>query len=187
MNQKQCRKALHTSLCCVSDGFRYACSFSERHQTMRHRNSQSEVIASDWSYPSLDSILQIPLNISYLFSPCPLVQISPLNKQKRMSNRGVSRMSLLGLTARQWYSILLDITVAQLLSLNIFRNAHYSPHSHPGLTTHLILSGTFTVCYPDDDPNKKETFGPGARIDIPARKIHEAWMGAEGCTYVIGE
>jgi hypothetical protein len=54
------------------------------------------------------------------------------------------------------------------------------------LTTHLILSGSFTVAYPDDGP-EKETFGPGARIDVPARKVHEVWMGGEGCTYVIGE
>ncbi|KAI0073409.1 hypothetical protein K474DRAFT_1603392 [Panus rudis PR-1116 ss-1] len=66
-------------------------------------------------------------------------------------------------------------------------NAHYQPHSHSGLTTHLILSGQFTVCYPQDDPGKKETFGPGARIDVPAGKVHEVWMGEEGCTYVIGE
>jgi len=67
-------------------------------------------------------------------------------------------------------------------------NAHYQPHCHDGLTTHLILTGTFTVTYPNDEPlGKKETFGPGARIDVPARKIHEVWMGDEGCTYVIGE
>ena len=67
------------------------------------------------------------------------------------------------------------------------RHAHYPPHRHGGLTTHLILSGDFTVCYPEDAPDKKETFGPGARIDVPAGKVHEVWMGKEGCTYVIGE
>ena len=67
------------------------------------------------------------------------------------------------------------------------RYAHYPPHRHSGLTTHLILSGEFTVCYPEDDPNKKETFGPGARIDVPANKSHEVWMGKDGCKYVIGE
>ncbi|PCH39540.1 hypothetical protein WOLCODRAFT_85854 [Wolfiporia cocos MD-104 SS10] len=64
---------------------------------------------------------------------------------------------------------------------------HYNPRSHPGLTTHLILSGKFTVTYPQEDPNKKETFGPGARIDVPAGRVHEVWIGEEGCTYVIGE
>lgn len=56
-----------------------------------------------------------------------------------------------------------------------------------GLTTHLILEGELTVCYPDDDPGKKETFGPGARIDIDAGRVHEVWVGNRGCTYVIGE
>ncbi|KAH9939176.1 hypothetical protein B0H21DRAFT_698505 [Amylocystis lapponica] len=66
-------------------------------------------------------------------------------------------------------------------------NYHYRPHSHHGLTTHLILSGEFTVTYPQDDPTKKASFGPGARIDVPAEKVHEVWIGAAGCTYVIGE
>ncbi|KAI0746630.1 hypothetical protein C8Q80DRAFT_1271495 [Daedaleopsis nitida] len=66
-------------------------------------------------------------------------------------------------------------------------HAHYPPHKHGGLTTHLILSGEFTVTYPVEEPGKKETFGSGARIDVPAGKVHEVWMGKNGCTYVIGE
>ncbi|KAF3390274.1 hypothetical protein F1880_008980 [Penicillium rolfsii] len=70
---------------------------------------------------------------------------------------------------------------------------YYSPHSHGGLTTHLIRRGTFTVTYPEENATlhngevKKETFGPGARIDVPAGKVHEVWIGDEGCEYVIGE
>ena len=67
------------------------------------------------------------------------------------------------------------------------RNAHYPPHTHSGLTTHLILKGEFVVTYPDDTNPTKETFGPGARIDVDADRRHEVWMGKEGCTYVIGE
>ena len=46
-----------------------------------------------------------------------------------------------------------------------------------------------TITYPDEDPKreKKETFGVGARLDVPAGKLHEVWMGDAGCTYVIGE
>jgi hypothetical protein len=67
------------------------------------------------------------------------------------------------------------------------RNAHYPPHSHSGLTTHLIRRGTFVVTYPKDENPTKEMFGVGARVDVPAGKVHEVWMGAEGCEYVIGE
>ncbi|KAJ5377705.1 uncharacterized protein N7496_005114 [Penicillium cataractarum] len=73
------------------------------------------------------------------------------------------------------------------------RNGYYSPHSHGGLTTHLIRQGSFTITYPEDNANlhngevKKVTFGPGARIDVPAGKVHEVWIGDEGCEYVIGE
>jgi hypothetical protein len=72
-------------------------------------------------------------------------------------------------------------------------NAHYSPHSHSGLTTHLIRQGSFTITYPEDNANlhngevKKQTFGVGERIDVPAGKVHEVWIGDQGCEYVIGE
>lgn len=48
-----------------------------------------------------------------------------------------------------------------------------------------------TVTYPEDNEKngdvKKETFGVGARVDVPAGKLHEVWIGDEGCEYVIGE
>ncbi|OAL25349.1 hypothetical protein AYO22_05226 [Fonsecaea multimorphosa] len=58
--------------------------------------------------------------------------------------------------------------------------AHYPPHSHSGLTTHLIRRGSLTITYPEDVSPTKETFGVGARIDVPAGKLHEVWMGEEG-------
>ncbi|KAJ0426116.1 hypothetical protein BJY00DRAFT_307619 [Aspergillus carlsbadensis] len=72
-------------------------------------------------------------------------------------------------------------------------NAYYPPHTHGGLTTHLIRRGTLTITYPDDNAKLhngrvvKETFGAGARVDVPANKRHEVWVGEEGCEYVIGE
>jgi len=66
-------------------------------------------------------------------------------------------------------------------------NAHYPPHKHEGLTTHLIVRGQFTITYPKDPFPTKETFGPGGRIDVDANKVHEVWVGEEGCTYVVGE
>jgi len=66
-------------------------------------------------------------------------------------------------------------------------NAHYPPHAHAGSTTHLIRAGSLTITYPRDADPGKETFGVGARIDVPAGKVHEVWMGDEGCEYVIGE
>ncbi|EJT70429.1 hypothetical protein GGTG_11453 [Gaeumannomyces tritici R3-111a-1] len=66
-------------------------------------------------------------------------------------------------------------------------NAYYSPHTHNGLTTHLILKGQLTIMYPGDDAPEKETFGVGSRIDVDAGRVHEVWIGDGGCTYVIGE
>jgi hypothetical protein len=67
------------------------------------------------------------------------------------------------------------------------RNAHYSPHSHAGLTTHLILSGSLTIKYPREPNAEKVTYGVGDRVDVDACKLHEVWIGSKGCTYVIGE
>jgi hypothetical protein len=55
------------------------------------------------------------------------------------------------------------------------------------MTTHLILNGSITYRYPNDAESKKETIGAGARWDVDANKVHEVWVGKEGCTYVIGE
>jgi len=44
-----------------------------------------------------------------------------------------------------------------------------------------------TITYPKDDKPEKTTYGVGDRIDVAADRVHEVWMGKEGCTYVIGE
>ncbi|BDD63483.1 hypothetical protein MAP00_008367 [Monascus purpureus] len=73
------------------------------------------------------------------------------------------------------------------------RNAYYAPHRHSNVTTHLILRGSMTITYPEDNKTlyngeiRKETHGVGARIDVPAGKLHEVWIGKDGCEYVIGE
>ncbi|OAA46983.1 Cupin, RmlC-type [Metarhizium rileyi] len=66
-------------------------------------------------------------------------------------------------------------------------NAHYPPHSHPGLTTHLVLAGEMTLWYPNESRREKATYGVGSRVDVEAGRVHEVWMGEQGCTYVIGE
>lgn len=66
-------------------------------------------------------------------------------------------------------------------------NYHYAPHSHAGLTTHLVLAGEMTLWYPDEADREKVTYGVGSRVDVDAGRVHEVWMGPQGCTYVIGE
>ncbi|EXJ56613.1 hypothetical protein A1O7_06957, partial [Cladophialophora yegresii CBS 114405] len=60
------------------------------------------------------------------------------------------------------------------------RHAHYPPHSHRGLTTHLIRRGSLTITFPNDPNPTRETFGVGSRVDVPGGKVHEVWMGEEG-------
>ncbi|KAI1434837.1 hypothetical protein GGR50DRAFT_379351 [Xylaria sp. CBS 124048] len=69
-------------------------------------------------------------------------------------------------------------------------NTYYSPHSHEGLTTHLIVDGQLTISYPqdtEDDASSKTTYSAGDRVDVDARRVHEVWIGPRGCTMVIGE
>lgn len=67
------------------------------------------------------------------------------------------------------------------------RGFHYAPHSHASLTTHLIVAGELTLWYPNETSQQRVTYGPGSRVDVEAGRVHEVWVGDEGCTYVIGE
>lgn len=38
-----------------------------------------------------------------------------------------------------------------------------------------------------DTGKRKRTHGAGERVDVPAGVVHEVWIGARGCSYVVGE
>lgn len=70
----------------------------------------------------------------------------------------------------------------------------YAPHSHAGLTTHVILRGQLSIAYPrdgdgngDGDAEQRTVYGEGERLDVEAGRVHEVWVGGGGCTYVVGE
>lgn len=44
-----------------------------------------------------------------------------------------------------------------------------------------------TVSYPEETPGKKEVCSKGEWLDVDKGRVHEVWIGPEGCTYVIGE
>ena len=55
-----------------------------------------------------------------------------------------------------------------------------------------------TISYPEDGDERpegkkkekekeKKTFGVEERVDVEAGRVHEVWMGGEGCEYVVGE
>ncbi|KAL1923149.1 uncharacterized protein VTP21DRAFT_9525 [Calcarisporiella thermophila] len=62
-------------------------------------------------------------------------------------------------------------------------NAHYPPHVHSTETTHLILEGELTLAM----NGQTRTFVAGDRADVGAQELHEAWMGPNGCRYLVGE
>ena len=94
-------------------------------------------------------------------------------------------MSSHGPTARKTLrSLIIDLTLYTNVQT---RSYHYRPHSHRGLTTHLVVRGELTITYPEDEAPTKTTHSVGDRVDVAAGRIHEVWVGPEGCTYVIGE
>lgn len=60
---------------------------------------------------------------------------------------------------------------------------HYPPHTHPIVTAHVILSGSMELTLDE----QRHALKPGDRFDVPANDLHEARIGPDGCTYVIGE
>jgi mannose-6-phosphate isomerase-like protein (cupin superfamily) len=62
-------------------------------------------------------------------------------------------------------------------------HAHYSDHTHAGLTAHIILDGEMTLTM----DGKSQTFRVGDRCDVPAGGVHSAKMGPSGCRYLVGE
>jgi mannose-6-phosphate isomerase-like protein (cupin superfamily) len=62
-------------------------------------------------------------------------------------------------------------------------NAFYPEHTHDTETAHIILSGEMTLTM----NGRAETHRAGGRCDVPAKAVHSAKMGSNGCRYLIGE
>ncbi|MBI4151187.1 AraC family ligand binding domain-containing protein [Candidatus Woesearchaeota archaeon] len=59
----------------------------------------------------------------------------------------------------------------------------YPEHAHPTKTVQIVLQGTMWVTL----NREKVLLTRGKRLDIPANAIHDAKMGMDGCSYVVGE
>jgi mannose-6-phosphate isomerase-like protein (cupin superfamily) len=62
-------------------------------------------------------------------------------------------------------------------------NAFYPEHTHDTETAHIILSGEMTLTM----NGRAKTYRKGGRCDVPAKAVHSAKMGPNGCRYMIGE
>jgi hypothetical protein len=62
-------------------------------------------------------------------------------------------------------------------------NAFYLDHSHSSITAHIVLEGEITVT----SEGLTKTYRRGDRFDVPARTVHSANIGINGCRYIIGE
>lgn len=59
----------------------------------------------------------------------------------------------------------------------------YKLHTHPVTVAHIVLSGHMRLVM----EGKVNLLHPGDRLDVPAEVEHEAEIGGEGCTYMIGD
>lgn len=58
----------------------------------------------------------------------------------------------------------------------------YPPHAHTGKVTLCIVSGSVTF-----SGGFEKTLVAGDIFDVPVGVLHTATVGADGCTYVVGE
>jgi len=72
---------------------------------------------------------------------------------------------------------------SDVYTANDSQNLFYPEHTHSELTAHIILKGEMTLVVEGETHNLK----PGDRCDVPAKAVHSAKMGTEGCVYMIGE
>ena len=57
---------------------------------------------------------------------------------------------------------------------------HVRKHWHSANETHTVITGTATF----ESDGKKAEFGPGGFNYMPARMVHEAWIGAGSVTFI---
>ena len=63
-------------------------------------------------------------------------------------------------------------------------DAFYPDHIHEVDTAHIILEGEMTLTF----AGTSHTYTPGERPpDVPAKAVHSASIGPQGCRYLIGE
>lgn len=71
-------------------------------------------------------------------------------------------------------------THATQLMIRAPKALHVRKHWHSANETHTVISGTATFAC----DGKKAEFGPGGFNYMPARMVHEAWIGAGSVTFI---
>ena len=87
------------------------------------------------------------------------------------------------MTPLEWEKKLRDEGFNQIFIGNDGPGTFYPEHTHDDTTAHVILQGEMTLAV-DGEPR---TYKAGDRCDVPARAVHSAKMGPEGCRYIVGE
>jgi quercetin dioxygenase-like cupin family protein len=59
----------------------------------------------------------------------------------------------------------------------------YPEHRHATKTVHIVLQGAMWITL----NREKILLTRGKRLDIPPNAVHDAKMGMDGCSYIVGE
>jgi len=51
----------------------------------------------------------------------------------------------------------------------------------------MVVNGQLTILFPEDADAQKVILEPGDVVDIDTGRLHEVWIGANGCTTVNGD
>ncbi|HLY63200.1 MAG TPA: cupin domain-containing protein [Terriglobia bacterium] len=87
------------------------------------------------------------------------------------------------MTANEWEKKLKSEGFGNFFIGNDGPGAYYPEHTHDETTAHVILSGEMTLTV----QSETRTYKAGERCDVPARAVHSARMGPQGCRYIVGE
>lgn len=87
------------------------------------------------------------------------------------------------MTASEWEKKLRAEGFNHIFTWGDGPDAFYPEHTHAGTTAHVILSGEMTLTV----DSETRTYKAGERCDVPARAVHAARMGPQGCRYIVGE
>lgn len=61
----------------------------------------------------------------------------------------------------------------------------YPEHAHEDMVSFIVLQGSIYITF--SDKNNTIEVKKGERFDVPPGKVHSAYAGPEGCSYLVAE
>ncbi len=92
-------------------------------------------------------------------------------------------INLIAMTEQDWREQLLQEGFQNIRTHTDSPDTVYKEHTHPTTNPHIVLAGHLRLFI----DGKTILLNPGDRYDILAGVKHSSEIGADGCTFIIGE